>query len=44
MAVNDLVLIGFGEAYASIETAWSLRDAGFIPFQSGSCTGSTPPS
>ena len=29
MAVNDLVLIGFGEAYASIETAWSLRDAGF---------------
>jgi len=27
--MNELVLIGFGEAYASIETAWSLRDAGF---------------
>jgi predicted ATP-grasp superfamily ATP-dependent carboligase len=30
MAVSGpLVLIGFGEAYAAIETAWSLRDAGF---------------
>lgn len=26
---GDLVLLGFGEAYAAIETAWSLRDAGF---------------
>jgi predicted ATP-grasp superfamily ATP-dependent carboligase len=30
MAVSrPLVLVGFGEAYAAIETAWSLRDAGF---------------
>jgi len=30
MAVSGpLVLVGFGEAYAAIETAWSLRDAGF---------------
>ena len=29
MAVSGpLVLVGFGEAYAAIETAWSLRDAG----------------
>jgi predicted ATP-grasp superfamily ATP-dependent carboligase len=26
---GPLVLVGFGEAYAAIETAWSLRDAGF---------------
>jgi len=26
---GDLVLLGFAEAYAAIETAWSLRDAGF---------------
>lgn len=26
---RPLVLVGFGEAYAAIETAWSLRDAGF---------------
>jgi predicted ATP-grasp superfamily ATP-dependent carboligase len=29
MALNDLVLMGFAEAYAAIESAWSLRDAGF---------------
>ena len=32
MALNrdrKLVLMGFGEAYAAIESAWSLRDAGF---------------
>jgi len=30
MAVSGpLVLVGFGEAYAAIETAWSLRDSGF---------------
>src|SRR4051794_10680948 len=30
MAVEgELVLIGFAEAYAAIETAWSLRDAGY---------------
>jgi predicted ATP-grasp superfamily ATP-dependent carboligase len=30
MAVSGpLVLVGFGEAYAAIEAAWSLRDAGF---------------